>query len=149
MMRTGMRLAVAAIAVVGMCLLMVLSAPAAYALTPIELKDITYTKCPEELAEGIVTPGSYQQANCFLVTGIAVNRSGKMVLNADVYGRVYDANGDPAMQNRTRLGSIDEVPPGESPFEVRISVAANQPEPLNLKQFKASGFTGDIRRYRY
>jgi len=38
------------------------------------------------------------------------------------------------MQNRTRLGSITEVPPGVSDFELRISVPANQPTPLKLKQ---------------
>jgi len=32
------------------------------------------------------------------------------------------------MQNRTRLGSITEVP-GVSDFELRISVPANQPTP--------------------
>ena len=118
----------------------------AQALTQIELTDLDYSKCPEELAEGMVTPGSIQQANCYLITGKAVNRSGKPVVNADIFGRIYDANDNPVMQNRTRLGSIPEVPPGESDFELRISVAANQPEPLKLEQFKSSGFTGRVRR---
>jgi hypothetical protein len=38
------------------------------------------------------------------------------------------------------------VPPGVSDFELRITVPANQPTPLQLKQFKASGFTGKVRR---
>jgi len=115
-------------------------------MTQIELKDITYSACPEEIGEGMVAAGSLQKANCYLITGTAVNRSGKLVLNADIFGRIYDANNNPAMMNRTRLGAIDEVPPGESPFELRISVAANQPEPLKLEQFKAAGFTGRVRR---
>jgi len=123
-----------------------LASPAALALTQIELTDLSYTDCPEEYAEGIVTAGSMQAAKCFLVQGKAINRSGKPVYNADIFGRIYDANRDPVMQNRTRLGSIDEVPPGESPFELRISVSAIQPEPLQLKQFKASGFSGQVRR---
>jgi hypothetical protein len=118
----------------------------AEALTQIELTDLSYTSCPEEYADGMVTPGSIQEANCFLIVGKAVNRSGKPVVNADIFGRIYDANDNPVMQNRTRLGAIDEVPPGESDFELRISVAANQPEPLKLEQFKASGFTGRVRR---
>lgn len=118
----------------------------AYALTPIDLEDVAYQPCPEEYAEGMVAPGSVQAAKCYLITGKAVNRSGKPVVNADIFGRIYDANDNPVMQNRTRLGSIDEVPPGESPFELRISVAANQPEPLKLEQFKSSGFTGRVRR---
>jgi hypothetical protein len=118
----------------------------AEALTQIELKDLSYTTCPAEYAEGMVVPGSIQSANCYLIVGTAINRSGKPVINADIFGRIYDANDNPVMQNRTRLGAIDEVPPGESDFELRISVAANQPEPLKLEQFKASGFSGKVRR---
>jgi len=35
---------------------------------------------------------------------------------------------------------------GASDFELRISVAANQPTPLKLEQFKAAGFAGKVRR---
>jgi hypothetical protein len=122
-------------------------APAALALIQIQLSDISYHDCPPELAKGTVSSGgSSSPASCFLVTGKAENKSGKMVVNADIYGRIYDANGNSVMQNRTRLGSIDEVPPGVSDFELRITVPANQPTPLQLKQFKASGFTGKVRR---
>lgn len=123
-------------------------APTALALTPIQLSDLSYHECPQELAEGTVIPGgsSGRAANCFIVTGKAENQSGRPVVNADIFGRIYDANDNPVLQNRTRLGSIDEVPPGVSDFELRITVAANQPTPLKLKQFKASGFTGRVRR---
>lgn len=139
------RVAIAAIAVVWLGLSALL-APPAWAMTQIELKDLSYTTCPEEFAEGIVTAGSIQTANCYMVQGTAVNPTGKPVIDADVFGRIYDANANPVMQNRSRLGSIEEVPPGESPFEIRISVAANQPEPLRLEKFKAAGFTGRVRR---
>ena len=132
------------------CLFWVVSwvfTPTALALTPIQLSDLSYHECPPELAKGTVTPdGSTSSASCFLVTGKAVNNSGKLVINADIYGRIYDANNEPVLQNRTRLGSIDEVPPGVSDFELRISVSASQPTPLKLKQFKAAGFTGKVRR---
>ncbi|MFB2923483.1 MULTISPECIES: hypothetical protein [Aerosakkonema] len=120
--------------------------PPAWALTQIQLTDLSYKECPSELAEGLVTAGNARAANCFLITGKANNTSGKYVYNADIFGRIYDANDNSVMQNRTRLGSIDEVPPGVSDFELRISVAANQPTPLKLKQFKAAGFTGVVRR---
>jgi hypothetical protein len=122
-------------------------APAALALTQIRLSDISYHDCPPELAEGAITPGGTSMAaNCFIVTGKAENKSGKPVLNADIFGRIYDANGNSIMENRTRLGSIEEVPPGTSDFELRISVPVNQPTPLKLEQFKAAGFTGKVRR---
>lgn len=121
--------------------------PWALALVQVELTDISYHECPPELAAGSVTSGgTAMPANCFIVTGKAKNTSNKPLVNADVYGRIYDANGDSVMQNRTRLGSIAEIPPGVSDFELRISVPANQPTPLQLKQFKATGFTGTVRR---
>jgi hypothetical protein len=137
-----------AIAIVTCCLWVSswIVTPTAWAVTQIRLFDISYQDCPTELAEGAITAGSSGAANCFMITGQAENKSGKPVQNADIFGRIFDANDNPVIQNRTRLGSIDEVPPGISDFELRISVPANQPTPLKLKQFKASGFTGTVRR---
>lgn len=121
--------------------------PPAVALTQIRLFDVSYKDCPPELAQGAVTSGgSAAAANCFIVTGKAENGTYKTVYDADIFGRIYDANNDSVMQNRTRLGSIAEVPPGISDFELRISVPANQPLPLKLKQFKAAGFSGQVRK---
>jgi len=120
--------------------------PPALALTQIKLSNISYRDCPPEMAKGAVTSGNSSIANCFLIVGQAENTSGKMVVNADIFGRIYDADGNSVMQNRTRLGSIEEVPPGVSDFEIRISVPANLQTPLELKQFKATGFTGKVRR---
>ncbi len=121
--------------------------PSALALTQIKLSNLSYQQCPPELAKGAVTSGgTTMTANCFIVTGIAENTTNKTVYDADIFGRIYDANNDSVMQNRTRLGSIAEVPPGNSDFELRISVPANQPLPLKLKQFKAAGFSAQVRR---
>lgn len=119
--------------------------PEALAVVPIKLSNISYQNCPPEFAKGNVTSGGTSlPANCFMVTGKAQNNSGKTVYDADVYGQIYDASGEPALQNRSRLGSIPEVPPGVSDFELRISVAANQPTPLKLEKFKASGFSSKV-----
>jgi hypothetical protein len=130
------------------CLLFALfwwSVPPALARAPIGLSDLSYKDCPPELAAGSVTSGGTSSpANCFLVTGKARNDSGKTVYDADVFGRIYDANGEPVLQNRGRVGSIERIPPGISDFEIRISVSENQPTPLKLEQFKASGFTGSV-----
>ena len=120
--------------------------PPALALTQIKLSDLSYHECPAELSQGAVTSGTTMSASCFIVTGKAENNSSKPVYDADIFGRIYDANNDSVMQNRTRLGSIEEVPPGVSDFELRISVPANQPTPLKLKQFKAAGFSAQVRR---
>jgi hypothetical protein len=132
------------------CILGVLTwilTPPAVALTQIKLSNLSYKECPPELAKGAVTSGgTTMAANCFIVTGKALNGTNKTVYDADIFGRIYDANNDSVMQNRTRLGSISEVPPGISDFELRISVPANQPTPLKLKQFKAAGFSAQIRK---
>ena len=96
-----------------------------------------------------VGSGDMGASNCFLVRGKAKNMSGKTLVDADVFGRIFDANGNSAMENRGRIGTITEVPPGVSDFEIRISVSANQPTPLTLKQFKASGFASKVRPFYY
>ncbi|MBR8834550.1 MAG: hypothetical protein DSM106950_11060 [Stigonema ocellatum SAG 48.90 = DSM 106950] len=132
------------------CVIGVLSwvfTPPAVALTQIKLSRLSYHECPPELAQGAVTSGgTTMAAHCFIVTGIADNATNKTVYDADIFGRIYDANNDSVMQNRTRLGSIEKIPPGISDFELRISVPANQPTPLKLKQFKAAGFSAQVRR---
>lgn len=136
-----------AIVTVVLCLGSWLITPAAWAVVQIKLTDVSYHECPADLAEGAITAGGTSMAaNCFIVTGKANNPSGKTIVNADIFGRIYDANYNPVIQNRTRLGSIDEVPAGISDFELRISVPANQATPLKLEQFKATGFTGLVRR---
>ncbi len=121
-------------------------APAAYAAVQIQLSEISYGACPPEIAKNMVLGGGVMSANCYLVSGKAHNPKSKTVFNADVFGRIYDANGNDAMPERTRLGAIAEIPPGDSKFEVTISVPAEMTEPLSLLQFKASGFTGKVRR---
>lgn len=124
-----------------------MAAPA-LAVTPIRLFDLSYHACPADVGEGVMTSGGIAMpANCFLITGKAENKSGKSVIDADIFGRIYDANGNPVLQNRTRLGAIPEVPPGISNFELRVSVPSDQPTPLKLEQFKASGFSGKVRPY--
>jgi hypothetical protein len=122
-----------------------LAAPA-WANIQIKLKDLTYQSCPAEQSRNLVLGGGTMSARCYLIEGTAVNPKNKTVYNADVFGRVYDANGNDVMPERGRLGAIAEVPPGESTFAIMLSVPADQPEPLALKQFKASGFTGNVRR---
>ncbi|MBD2395584.1 hypothetical protein H6G11_15145 [Cyanobacterium aponinum FACHB-4101] len=119
--------------------------PPVEALVQIKITDVSYKDCPPGVGEGSVTSGgSALPATCYLITGKTNNTSGKTLYDADVFGRVYDANNEPALQNRTRLGALPEVPPGISKFELRISVPSNQPTPLKLKQFKATGFTSKV-----
>lgn len=123
-------------------------APTASALTQVEVVNLSYETCPPELGAGAVVSGggSGRSASCYLISGQAVNTTGKLIYDADVFGRIYDANHNPVKQNRTRLGLIEEIPPGTTDFSIRVTVPSNQPEPLQLEQFKAAGFTGRVRR---
>ncbi|MEO0739255.1 MAG: hypothetical protein AAFZ35_20890 [Cyanobacteria bacterium J06649_12] len=107
-----------------------LIAAPAQAMTPLGVSNLDYETCPAEYAEGIVSAGSLDRATCYLVTGTLTNNSGKPILNADIFGRIFDKNNNPVMQNRGRLGGVEYVPPGESSYEMRVSVASNQPPPL-------------------
>jgi hypothetical protein len=124
-------------------------APPAAAMTSIKLSDIYYEPCAGEETAGSVTSGDMRPVSCYTIKGKAKNISGKTVVDADVFGRIYDANDNSTFENRGRIGTIEEVPPGVSNFAFRISVPANQPTPLKLKNFKASGFAEKVRPYYY
>lgn len=122
----------------------------AYALTQVELKDLVAEECPADAAyaENLTTSGSSMQATCYLIKGTAVNDSGKDIMDADIFGRIFDADGSAVMKNRYRLGGIEYVPVGESEFSFRVSVPSVQPAPLRLEKFKASGFASKVRRFQ-
>lgn len=129
--------------------IMLLWSPVAYALTPIKLTNLSYHDCPEFLSDGAVNSGggTMRAANCFIVTGTAVNDSARPVVDADIFGRIYDADNNPVMQNRNRLGAIPYVPLGESEFELRITVPDRMKPPLRLDKFKASGFASNVSQF--
>jgi hypothetical protein len=106
---------------------------------PLQLKDLHLTPCPDtpEYTNLVTSNGNPIPARCLFIEGTVVNRSRNTVLNADVFGRLYDANGNEVLPERT---------PGESPFSIRISVPVTSPLPLTMEQFKASGFSGTVRR---
>lgn len=138
-------LQVTAIAIL-LCFCSLAITPSASATVQIKLTDLTYEPCTGDAGKNMVLGGGVMSAKCYLVKGIASNPSGKVVYNADIFGRIYDANGNDAMPERTRLGAVDEIPAGKSNFQLMIAIPAEQPEPLDLKQFKASGFAGKVRR---
>jgi hypothetical protein len=124
--------------------------PTAWALTPIRLFDLNYKECPPELLQGNVSSGGGSFIEqCFLVYGKTENKSGKAVVDADVFGLIFDADGNNVMENRGRIGTLTEVPAGISDFEMRISVPSSQAAPLTLEKFKATGFAQAVRPYYY
>jgi hypothetical protein len=135
---------------IAVCLCFLSWVPDVYAATPIGLKDLVAEECPADAdyAENLTTSGSSQQATCYLIRGTAINNTGKDIVDADIFGRIYDAEDNAVMKNRFRLGGIEYVPMGESPFSFRISVPSILKAPLRLEKFKASGFASKVRRFQ-
>ena len=80
--------------------------PPAAAMTSIKLTNLSYEPCVGDEAEGSVTSGDIRPVNCFTIKGKAKNSSGKTVVDADVFGRIYDANDNSTFENRGRIGTI-------------------------------------------
>ncbi|MEB3361139.1 MAG: hypothetical protein VKI42_03320 [Synechococcaceae cyanobacterium] len=112
----------------------------------LQVSDIALAPCPE------ADPGRQPElrrpagAACFALRGVVINTGSNAVVDTDVFGLVLDASGEPALPNRTRLGSIGDVPPGRTPFALRISIPAGTPGPFVAKRVKARGFAAPVRK---
>ncbi|MCB4398990.1 hypothetical protein [Synechococcus sp. MU1625] len=84
-------------------------------------------------------------ASCYVLTGDVENSSRDSVVDTDVYARILDASGEPVLPNRTRVGSIGDVNPGQSQFALRISVPSGTPGPFEIKNVRARGFKAPVR----
>eukprot|EP00250_Pteridium_aquilinum_P013984 c21704_g1_i3 orf=76-720(+) len=120
----------------------------AYADVKIALSNMQATEVPCPEGQTTVTGGTSFGATCFRVTGDALNPSNQSVYNADIFGRVYDAQGEPALDaaENLRIDTIAEIPPGKSKVSFQITVNAAQAKlgALELKNFKATGFLGKV-----
>jgi hypothetical protein len=67
------------------------------------------------------------------------------VVDTDVFALILDASGEPVLPNRSRVGSIGDVPPGRSEFALRLAVPAGTPGPFQVSKVKARGFAAPVR----
>ena len=84
-------------------------------------------------------------ASCWALRGLVRNPSPHAVVDTDVFAVILDASGEPVLPNRTRVGSIGDVPPGETPFALRLAVPAGTPGPLQARNLRARGFRAPVR----
>ena len=84
-------------------------------------------------------------ASCYVLRGTVSNPGRKAVVDTDVFARILDASGEPVLQNRSRVGSIGDVPPGDSTFALRLAVPAGTPGPFTFSNVKARGFSAPVR----
>lgn len=82
------------------------------------------------------------------MTADADNTSGKPLFNADVFGRVYDAQGNAAIDDseNIRISYIPKIEPGRTAIRFRIVIPLEQAElgPVEFKGLKVSGFSGGV-----
>ena len=84
-------------------------------------------------------------AGCWALSGVVDNPGRRNVVDTDVFAVILDASGEPVLQNRTRVGSIGDVPPGRSTFALRLAVPMGTPGPLQFRNVKARGFSAPVR----
>ena len=88
---------------------------------------------------------SPEGATCYVLSGMVNNTGRRAIVDTDVYARILDRSGEPVLQNRTRVGSIGDVEPGEHPFALRLAVPTGTPGPFEVRNARARGFSAPVR----
>ncbi|MEB3156701.1 MAG: hypothetical protein VKO26_04605 [Cyanobacteriota bacterium] len=118
-------------------------APQASWAAELRVEDVQLSPCP--LADAGRQPEGRTVASCWALRGEVVNSTGRPVVDADLFAVILDSSGEPVLPNRARVGSLGDVPPGRSPFAVRLAVPAGTPGPFRVGQVKARGFHSPVR----
>ena len=124
--------------------LLLLAPPSAWA-ADLQVSEVTLEPCPSEDVGAQPELRRPAGASCYALRGTVLNLGRKPVVDTDVFALIVDSSGEPVLQNRTRVGSIGDVPPGSSAFALRLSVPAGTPGPLNFRNVKARGFSAPVR----
>ncbi|MCH9713867.1 MAG: hypothetical protein K0U63_04880 [Cyanobacteria bacterium] len=125
------------------CLL--LGAPGAALAAELKVSEVSLEPCPAQDVAAQPDLRGAVGALCYALRGSVENPGRNTVVDTDVYARILDASGEPVLQNRTRVGSIGDVPPGRSSFALRLAVPAGTPGPLGFSSVKARGFKAPVR----
>jgi hypothetical protein len=125
--------------------LLVLSWPAAASAADLLVSEVTLEPCPASDVAAQSGQNRTSGPRCYALRGMVENPGRQPLVDTDVFARILDASGEPVLQNRTRVGSIGDVPPGRSAFALRLSVPAGTPDPLGFSGVKARGFRSPVR----
>ena len=111
----------------------------------LQVREVSLEPCPSGDVGAQPELRSPTGASCYALRGVVTNPGKKPVVDTDVFALILDASGEPVLQNRTRVGSIGDVPPGESSFALRLAVPMGTPGPLSFRNVKARGFSAPVR----
>ena len=109
------------------------------------VRQVRLEPCPEADVGAQPEQKRPSGASCYALRGEVLNPGKRPVVDTDVFAQILDSSGEPVLQNRSRVGSIGDVPPGTSPFALRLSVPAGTPGPLQVSHAKAKGFSAPVR----
>ncbi|MEB3318634.1 MAG: hypothetical protein VKO39_10920 [Cyanobacteriota bacterium] len=124
-------------------LLFFLVAPLQSQAADLRVEQVQLTPCPA--ADIGSQPEGRAAASCYALRGEVINGTGRSVVDTDLFAVILDSSGEPVLPNRARVGSLGDVPPGRSPFAVRLAVPAGTPGPFRVGQVKARGFHSPVR----
>ena len=124
--------------------LLLLAPPSAWA-ADLQVSEVSLEPCPTEDVGAQPELRRPAGASCYALRGTVLNLGRKPVVDTDVFALIVDSSGEPVLQNRTRVGSIGDVPPGSSSFALRLAVPAGTPGPLSFRNVKARGFSAPVR----
>jgi len=128
-----------------LCLTLWLIGPTAARAADLKVSDVSLAPCPP--GDGGTQPELRRAAgaSCYALRGVVINPGRRPVMDTDVFARIEDASGEPVLPNRSRVGSIGDVPLGRSEFALRLAVPAGTPGPLRVRGVKARGFGAPVR----
>jgi hypothetical protein len=127
-----------------LALLFSLAVPPALAAS-LTVSDVSLEPCPAADIGAQPQLRRPSGASCYALRGTVTNPGRKPVVDTDVFAQILDASGEPVLQNRSRVGSIGDVPPGSSSFALRLAVPAGTPGPFSFSNVKARGFSAPVR----
>ena len=130
---------------VALLLAFTLSLPGAAWAADLHVSEVAVEPCPEGDAGRQPDLRRPAGASCYVLRGMVSNPFGRPIVDTDVYAVVVDASGEAALPNRTRVGSIGDVPVGDSNFALRLSIPAGTPGPFRARNVKARGFNAPVR----
>ncbi len=125
------------------CLLLLQAGPALAA--DLQVSEVRLERCPADDVGSQPDLDRPAGASCYALRGVVLNAGKRAVIDTDVFAQILDASGEPVLPNRTRVGSIGDVPPGRSDFALRLAVPAGTPGPFSVRNAKARGFSAPVR----
>jgi hypothetical protein len=109
------------------------------------VSDVHLEPCPAEDAGSQPELRRPAGASCYALRGTVTNPGRQAVVDTDVFALILDSSGEPVLPNRSRVGSIGDVPPGDSQFALRLAVPAGTPGPFVVRNPRARGFKAPVR----